>query len=1359
MSLLNKVNFRGVRYICSFERGSAFRRVSSWSSCTSCSSYRYSEVEDIVYNAAYKIASREDGTRNRSDPRKVSRRHLEQKSTQSKPSNVPVRHEEPPRSPSADPGQRKLSKPSSKKASKQKKLLKLREEIAQRKLELAIARAEAAALESDDDDSEDSSHDGDDRVIEWLDRNPEVTTKPIAQDPEEPIAKPTTHTEKNNSRQPSPQRQDLRAHRGYIGELPYFNGSHTEWLAFRAAYYESSTQLSAAENSARIRRALKGKAKEAVASLLIANAPAIDIMKTLETRFGRPDAIAITELEKLRNLPRLTDSPRDICAYANKIKNCVATLRLLAKDQYLYSPEIIKQLVEKLTPTTRFRWFDYATNNDIEKPKTEPELVLFCDFIEREADRCAKYAPPEQINNEETTTPVRRHRALVTNDRKFPCPICKEKEHEPSDCSKIKTAEQHRRWEIAKDANLCYRCLRYRSQTHKCKTRVCGKNGCERTHHPLLHFTPTNKEDRREETEKVTTTHSHKELHAYLKYIPVRISGPKKTIDTYALLDDGSTVTLIEESIASKIGAKGPKDPLNIETIDTKLATHSSRRVTFNIKGQEKEFKLQARTIKKMKISPQSINKEQDNWHLLIASETKKGNRSQLVASKTPLGWVLHGSGSRTVGQRVHFVYNLADIDIESDESRMDETLRHHFALDSIDIAKKKPRSDPEQQVIDTLEANTVRTERGQCETALPIKENDSKTPFVAHRIAAIEETTSNSEWRWVPTKLNNADDATRDVPCEFGKAHRWFTGPPFLRKHPSKWPSEVPSKVEVTGEERTHHIVTKTSISVSQSVPDSARFSKWERLVRATARVLQFIQLCRGQRTERVNYRKKKQYADPDWNNKNIAKRIETRSKQSRHNKESKYLPIEAALLRQAESLIVKSIQQDSFSDEVYALRSGKSLSNNSRLRLLSTTFVDGIIRVKSRVNAAAGVTESQKSPAVIDGDHRATRLYIEYTHRSLQHAGVETVVNECRQHYWVLRLRPVTRVIVRSCLPCRIRRAAPPSPPTGDLPPTRLAHHQRPFTYTGIDYFGPFTVTIGRRHEKRYPILALRRMIARRGCPTEIWSDNGTNFHGADAELKKAALQATSEEANIRAITWRYIPPGAPFMGGAWERLVRSVKTALTAVLQERSPQEEVLATLLAEAEYTVNSRPLTHVSVDIEDPEALTPNHILLGGSARVPLPGKFEDRDLIGRPYWRATQRLADQFWARWVREYLPELQHRREPRGSGPAIAVGDVVLIVDGNLPRNTWPRGVVIATYPGQDGTVRVVDVRTSGGILRRPTKRLVQLTSASVVSPSTEECSIVSSPETARRENVRDNREGRQQTVSLRTCVSETT
>lgn len=127
---------------------------------------------------------------------------------------------------------------------------------------------------------------------------------------------------------------------------------------------------------------------------------------------------------------------------------------------------------------------------------------------------------------------------------------------------------------------------------------------------------------------------------------------------------------------------------------------------------------------------------------------------------------------------------------------------------------------------------------------------------------------------------------------------------------------------------------------------------------------------------------------------------------------------------------------------------------------------------------------------------------------------------------------------MILHRYLPCRIRRQIPTVPPTGDHPRSRLAHHQRPFTYTGLDYFGPLTVTVGRGTQKRYvalftcltvraihlevvpslsgdsAVMALRRMIARRGCPTELWSDNGTNFHAADQELREAFDRATHEE-----------------------------------------------------------------------------------------------------------------------------------------------------------------------------------------------------------------------------------------------------
>ncbi|XP_072933031.1 uncharacterized protein [Epargyreus clarus] len=188
----------------------------------------------------------------------------------------------------------------------------------------------------------------------------------------------------------------------------------------------------------------------------------------------------------------------------------------------------------------------------------------------------------------------------------------------------------------------------------------------------------------------------------------------------------------------------------------------------------------------------------------------------------------------------------------------------------------------------------------------------------------------------------------------------------------------------------------------------------------------------------------------------------------------------------------------------------------------------------------------------------------------------------------------------------------------------------------------------------------------------------------------------------------SWRFIPPGAPHMGGAWERLVRSVKTALSTTLNEKSPKEEVLQTLLVEAEYCVNARPLTHVSVDPADSEALTPNHFLIGSSTGLPLTGPCEEAD---RSVWRKAQALADQFWGRWVKEYLPTLIPRGQETRASRQLRVGDLVIVVDNTLPRNTWPRGIVERVHEGPDGIIRSADVRTRGGVFRRPVVKLAVL------------------------------------------------
>ncbi|CAH2068610.1 unnamed protein product, partial [Iphiclides podalirius] len=113
----------------------------------------------------------------------------------------------------------------------------------------------------------------------------------------------------------------------------------------------------------------------------------------------------------------------------------------------------------------------------------------------------------------------------------------------------------------------------------------------------------------------------------------------------------------------------------------------------------------------------------------------------------------------------------------------------------------------------------------------------------------------------------------------------------------------------------------------------------------------------------------------------------------------------------------------------------------------------------------------------------------------------------------------------------------------------------------------------------------------------------------------------------------------------------------------------------------------------------------------GKAKVTEGCRSRGRSTKTTKYQEPAGEQRNVFWSRWVREYLPELQHRREPHGRVLSVQSGDLVQIVDANLPRNVWPRGKVAATYPGPDNIVRTVDVQTRGGVLRRPVRKLVIL------------------------------------------------
>ena len=189
---------------------------------------------------------------------------------------------------------------------------------------------------------------------------------------------------------------------------------------------------------------------------------------------------------------------------------------------------------------------------------------------------------------------------------------------------------------------------------------------------------------------------------------------------------------------------------------------------------------------------------------------------------------------------------------------------------------------------------------------------------------------------------------------------------------------------------------------------------------------------------------------------------------------------------------------------------------------------------------------------------------------------------------------------------------------------------------------------------------------------------------------------------------IEWRFNPPTASHMGGAWERMIRSIRRIFGALLKGQTLTDELLTTLMAEVEGIINSRPLVPVTMDPEFDEPLTPNHLLLlRGNPNLP-PGIFDQKESYGTRRWAQSQYLAQQFWSRWIKEFLPNLALRQKWFKPQPNIQKNDVVLLVDDTQHRSKWHLGLIIDTYPDKKGKVRTVLVKVKGSLIKRPVHKL---------------------------------------------------
>ncbi|XP_045455426.1 uncharacterized protein LOC123665124 [Melitaea cinxia] len=582
--------------------------------------------------------------------------------------------------------------------------------------------------------------------------------------------------------------------------------------------------------------------------------------------------------------------------------------------------------------------------------------------------------------------------------------------------------------------------------------------------------------------------------------------------------------------------------------------------------------------------------------------------------------------------------------------------------------------------------------------------------PFVRHRVSEIQEGFSNYEWRYIPSKDNPADIASRGLRADIlSKSSLWWSGPSFLQSEPRDWPIQPKQEIQFSDLPETIgclHVVQESNIFTELIT----RFSVFSKLQRVVSFIFRFINNCRG-KSEKL----------------------------------SGNITIDE--LGNATNFLLRIAQQDSFLEEYQLLINNQNLPYKNRLLSLSPFIDDNkLMRVGGRL-ANTNYDFNVKHPILLCSRHPLCRSLFVMLHIKYLHSGPQLLLATVRHNYWVLGGTKLAKSVVRSCVKCCRLRGKTLQPIMGNLPQQRVTL-EFPFLDTGVDYAGPVMIANhkgkGCRHIKSYIcvfvclatkalhlelvsdltkeafIAALNRFISRRGKPRNIYSDNGTTFVGTFHELSTLLKRLSPADTTEEGIRFTFIPAYAPHFGGLWESAVKSVKHHLRRVLSLTFLDYEEMNTLLIQVEAILNSRPLTPLSDDPSDLCPLTPAHLLIGRSLLFAPQSVITVTKISSLARFNRIQVLKQHFWNRFSNEYVTLLQQKTKWMQSQETLKEGALVVIKDKSSQPIMWLLGRILRVLPGEDGVARVADIRTRKGVIRRAFNMICPLPTVNIEEDS---------------------------------------
>ena len=592
--------------------------------------------------------------------------------------------------------------------------------------------------------------------------------------------------------------------------------------------------------------------------------------------------------------------------------------------------------------------------------------------------------------------------------------------------------------------------------------------------------------------------------------------------------------------------------------------------------------------------------------------------------------------------------------------------------------------------------------------TLYSIKNRTKRFPvFTANRLAVIERHSDPvKDWRYVPSALNPADEVSRGLSVKrFVNSNYWISGPDFLRDSNMDWPEDICSEIVPKENAKQQTTVAAVKNLVSKDLQPVDRlvrsFSSLHKVKGTTAWLLRFCAYLTDK-----HCKKTLRSAGPlTYSELNHAERVLIAYEQR------KFLP--------ALHLSLKTKGTVKRSDCSFALLKGSPKLDNDLI------VMEGRLR-----NAPTSL--SFNFPA----ESHLTTLFVLQCHTKCGHGGVCHTFTELRARFWIEKSSSTIRKVINNCLVCRKVKAKCLTQKMSDLPPARMQIFDPPFSHTGVDFFGPLLVKQGRSNVKRYGCIftclttraihlelafdlstdsflnVLRRFAARRRSIRHLYSDNGTNFVGAEKLLRdeytKYDQNRVRDQMAIAGIEWTFNPPLASHFGGAWERMIRTIRKILTTISPGPVYSEDVIRTVLIDIEAMINSRPLTPVIFHDVEERPLTPNDLLMpDANSVIPLP-LSDDRDAYIKNKYKQTKFLINRARERWLKEYLPTIAERSKWFAEKRNLGVNDIVILTKDPTAQHMFELGVVRKVFPDNKGLVRSVLVKCQDKTLQRPISKL---------------------------------------------------